>query len=421
MRRRWRMGLAVVSLVAAGALLALELGRGQSVAADTKPAVTKGTPRLVDLGAKACIPCKLMAPVLEGLKKDFAGRLEVEFIDVWMKENVPLAEKYRIRVIPTQILLDASGKELWRHEGYISRYGLLDKWRELGYPFAEQALAATLRRMEPAQADSPPGGQGCFLCDGPIDAKAAVVVKADDTEVRLCGPHHYFVMHSCYTGKKENLEADVTVTDWSTGKPVRARDAVYVYGVESETGRPTVKAFAGREPADKEQKASGGSTVGWDALKQKELAVRCGFCDRAVYPSDAAAVKVGQVRTWGCCSHCAMGVVARLGKDIQVRQRDRLTGQEIVVQTLSGYVAAVEPATAVAWFGLKKKADGKFASAGCFHQGFFASERNLKEWLKRNPTAVGSMISIDQVLADKMKLTPKQIAGACKLGSCSGG
>ena len=34
-------------------------------------------PRLVDLGAGKCIPCKKMAPILEELKKDYAGRMEV--------------------------------------------------------------------------------------------------------------------------------------------------------------------------------------------------------------------------------------------------------------------------------------------------------------------------------------------------------
>ena len=40
-------------------------------------------PLLVDLGAGKCIPCKKMAPILEELKKEYAGRMEVEFIDVW--------------------------------------------------------------------------------------------------------------------------------------------------------------------------------------------------------------------------------------------------------------------------------------------------------------------------------------------------
>ena len=88
-------------------------------------------PRLVDLGAGKCIPCKLMAPILEELKKEYAGRMEVEFIDVW--ENRLAGERYRIRSIPTQIFYDASGKELFRHEGFYSKQDILNKCKELGF------------------------------------------------------------------------------------------------------------------------------------------------------------------------------------------------------------------------------------------------------------------------------------------------
>lgn len=95
-----------------------------------KPQSSKNLPRLVDLGADKCIPCKMMAPILEKLKKEYAGRLEVEFIDVW--KNPDEAKRYGIRVIPTQIFFDASGKELFRHEGYMGRKDILAKWKELG-------------------------------------------------------------------------------------------------------------------------------------------------------------------------------------------------------------------------------------------------------------------------------------------------
>lgn len=87
-------------------------------------------PRLVDLGADRCIPCKMMAPVLEELKREYADQFTVEIIDVW-KDPTP-GRTYRIRVIPTQIFFDASGKELWRHEGFFGKEDILKKWEELG-------------------------------------------------------------------------------------------------------------------------------------------------------------------------------------------------------------------------------------------------------------------------------------------------
>ncbi|MBN1942874.1 MAG: thioredoxin family protein [Phycisphaerae bacterium] len=90
-------------------------------------------PRLVDLGADRCIPCKRMAPVLEQLREEYAGRLEVEFHDVW--KNPAVGKNYGIRMIPTQIFISAAGEELYRHEGYISKEDILGWWREFGVTF----------------------------------------------------------------------------------------------------------------------------------------------------------------------------------------------------------------------------------------------------------------------------------------------
>jgi thioredoxin 1 len=87
-------------------------------------------PRLVDLGADKCVPCKMMAPLLVELRSEYEGALKVEFIDVW--KNPDEAPKYGIKLIPTQIFFDASGKELFRHEGFYSKEDILAKWTELG-------------------------------------------------------------------------------------------------------------------------------------------------------------------------------------------------------------------------------------------------------------------------------------------------
>jgi len=108
----------------------------QTQTSDISPKTTAGKPavgslpRLVDLGAKKCIPCKLMAPILEGLKKEFSGVFEVDFIDVW--QSPEKVKEYGLQVIPTQIFYDASGKELFRHEGFFSKEDILLKWKQLG-------------------------------------------------------------------------------------------------------------------------------------------------------------------------------------------------------------------------------------------------------------------------------------------------
>lgn len=99
-------------------------------AADSAKASERKLPRLVDLGASKCVPCKMMAPILEDLKKEYDGRLNVEFIDVW--KNPGTGKDYGVRVIPTQIFYGEDGKESFRHEGFFGKEDILAKWKELG-------------------------------------------------------------------------------------------------------------------------------------------------------------------------------------------------------------------------------------------------------------------------------------------------
>jgi len=95
-----------------------------------KAEITAKLPRLVDLGADKCIPCKMMAPILEEMRTTYKDKLVVDFIDVW--KNPPDARKYNISVIPTQIFYDALGKELFRHENYFAKENIIAKWKEFG-------------------------------------------------------------------------------------------------------------------------------------------------------------------------------------------------------------------------------------------------------------------------------------------------
>ena len=99
-----------------------------------EPVEIAALPKLIDLGAGTCIPCKMMAPILEQLKTDFKTDFEVVFIDI--RENPEQGNEYEIKLIPTQIFFDATGKELFRHEGFYSREDILAKWKEFGFDFA---------------------------------------------------------------------------------------------------------------------------------------------------------------------------------------------------------------------------------------------------------------------------------------------
>ena len=80
---------------------------------EAKPKIT-----FVELGSVNCIPCKQMQPVMKAIEKKYGEQVKVIFYDVWTKEQKPYAQKYAIRLIPTQVFLDENGKEFFRHEGF---------------------------------------------------------------------------------------------------------------------------------------------------------------------------------------------------------------------------------------------------------------------------------------------------------------
>ena len=88
-----------------------------SFAQAATPIQNSGKVTMIDLGAKSCIPCKMMAPILEKLEAEYKGRADVVFIDVWKDQSA--GEKYGIRAIPTQIFYNKEGHEVSRHEGFL--------------------------------------------------------------------------------------------------------------------------------------------------------------------------------------------------------------------------------------------------------------------------------------------------------------
>ena len=147
-RRLWRIAVPLLLAATVIVVLATKPGRDAvSSAATPAPMVSHATsaqpagiPRLVDLGADKCIPCKAMAPILVELRKEYAGRLQVDFIDVW--KNPSAGDPYRIYAIPTQIFFDGDGKELTRHEGFLSKADILATWKRFGYDFSSPGAPA---------------------------------------------------------------------------------------------------------------------------------------------------------------------------------------------------------------------------------------------------------------------------------------
>lgn len=147
---RWALALAIVGIAVGVYVLRPAAGEDRRDATEpavaATPAATEAAapatgasmaeaavalPRLLDLGADKCVPCKMMAPILAQLRDAYAGRMRVDFVDVWKMPDA--GQQYGIKLIPTQIFFAPDGTELYRHEGFISREDILAKWNELGY------------------------------------------------------------------------------------------------------------------------------------------------------------------------------------------------------------------------------------------------------------------------------------------------
>lgn len=89
-----------------------------------------GMVTMLDLGATSCVPCKMMAPILEKLEKDYRGKAAIVFIDVW--KNREPAKRFGIRAIPTQIFFDAHGREVYRHVGFMNEEAIVAQLKKMG-------------------------------------------------------------------------------------------------------------------------------------------------------------------------------------------------------------------------------------------------------------------------------------------------
>lgn len=114
--------------------LSLALFASVALAASTLPKPkpelpVKGMVTLVDLGANTCIPCKMMAPILVELEKEYKGRAAVVFVDV--RQDNEAARRFGIRAIPTQIFFDKAGREVFRHEGFMEKKAIAERLNKL--------------------------------------------------------------------------------------------------------------------------------------------------------------------------------------------------------------------------------------------------------------------------------------------------
>ncbi len=85
-------------------------------------------PVLLDFTGQACKACKVMKARLEKINVSFGDRMRIVYVMV--NEKKDLTKKYKIMLIPTLVLIDSSGKEIWRLTGEIEEQRLTNKIEE---------------------------------------------------------------------------------------------------------------------------------------------------------------------------------------------------------------------------------------------------------------------------------------------------
>lgn len=110
------------------AIMVLNVGCDAQSKNEQKAVVENKTAKVtfVELGSVNCVPCKQMQPVMKAIEEKYGEQVDVIFYDVWTQEQKPYAQKYGIKLIPTQVFLDENGKEFHRHEGFYPE-GEIDK------------------------------------------------------------------------------------------------------------------------------------------------------------------------------------------------------------------------------------------------------------------------------------------------------
>jgi thioredoxin 1 len=85
-------------------------------------------PVVVDFWAEWCVPCRMIAPIVERLAQRYAGRLKVVKLDV--DANQDLAIQYQVMSIPT-LLFFKNGQPVDRIIGAVGEQAIVQKIEEL--------------------------------------------------------------------------------------------------------------------------------------------------------------------------------------------------------------------------------------------------------------------------------------------------
>ncbi|MBE0641325.1 MAG: thioredoxin family protein, partial [Bacteroidales bacterium] len=87
-------------------------------AASGEATLKQGT--LLEFGALSCISCRRMENVLQEMEGLYPSGLAIERVIITTDEGLKIMKRFGVLMIPTQVILDKQGAEVYRHTGFIS-------------------------------------------------------------------------------------------------------------------------------------------------------------------------------------------------------------------------------------------------------------------------------------------------------------
>lgn len=122
--------MSFILLVSATLLGADEPMLQETPYAYVKPSIGKGKPYFLEIGSDSCHSCQIMGRLLYKVKQKHP-EYQIDFINVKKERHV--AQALEVRMIPTQIIYDKSGQEVYRHIGPMGTQELLQLLKKHGF------------------------------------------------------------------------------------------------------------------------------------------------------------------------------------------------------------------------------------------------------------------------------------------------
>jgi thioredoxin 1 len=95
------------------------------------PALPKAQPQILQFSRLECADCEASERIILAVKAQYPGQFVVRQFFTGKDEQVFL--RYKVALVPTQVFLDAAGKEVYQHAGVFKPKELIKKLRELKF------------------------------------------------------------------------------------------------------------------------------------------------------------------------------------------------------------------------------------------------------------------------------------------------